>query len=96
MFIFALVVTTIGSTVIGFYFQVWAQKHTSSSHAAILLTLEPVFAALTSYVVAHERLGSRSLFGAALILIGILLAELKGGMPTSPDPLEVPAASGQN
>jgi drug/metabolite transporter (DMT)-like permease len=96
LFIFALVVTSIGSTVIGFYFQVWAQKHTSSSHAAILLTLEPVFAAVTSWLVAHEHLGSRSLFGAVLILAGILLAELKGGVPASPDPLEVPAASGQN
>jgi drug/metabolite transporter (DMT)-like permease len=96
LFIFALVVTSIGSTIIGFYFQVWAQKHTSSSHAAILLTLEPVFAALTSWVVAHEHLGSRSLFGAVLILAGILLAELKGDVPTSPDPLEVPAPTGQN
>ena len=84
MFIFALLITSIVSTVIGFYFQVWAQKHTTSSHAAILLTLEPVFAALTSWLVAHERLGPRALFGGALILAGILLAELKGSTPVAP------------
>jgi drug/metabolite transporter (DMT)-like permease len=42
------------------------------------LTLEPVFAGLTSYVFAGERLGPRALAGAALILSGILIAELTG------------------
>jgi drug/metabolite transporter (DMT)-like permease len=45
---------------------------------AILFTLEPVFAALTSYVVLHERLGPRGLTGGGLILAGILVAELLG------------------
>jgi hypothetical protein len=44
-----------------------------------------VFAALTSYVVLHERLGARALLGAALILTGILLAELKGPMQSAAD-----------
>ena len=95
MFIFALLVTSIVSTVIGFYLQVWAQKHTSSTHAAILLTLEPVFAALTSWLVAHERLGPRALFGAALILFGILMAELKGATPVAPGSPEPSVYSAQ-
>ena len=36
--------------------QVWVQRNTDSSHVALLLTLEPVFAGLTSYVFAGERL----------------------------------------
>jgi drug/metabolite transporter (DMT)-like permease len=91
--IFAVLITSLGSTVMGFSFQVWAQKHTSSSHAAILLSLEPVFAAVTSWWLAHERLGSRNLAGAALIFVGILLAELKGAAPVaaeSPEPTASP------
>ncbi len=76
--VFAILVTAVGSTAIGFSLQVWAQQYTPPTHAAILFSLEPVFAALTSYVVLHERLGARALAGAALILAGILLAELKG------------------
>jgi drug/metabolite transporter (DMT)-like permease len=76
------VVATVG-TLLG---QVWAQKYAAPSHVALLLTLEPVSAAVISYVVEGERLGARSLAGAALILAGILLAELKGGAAAVAEP----------
>jgi drug/metabolite transporter (DMT)-like permease len=69
------------ATAVAFSVQVWAQQHTSPSHAAIVFTLEPVFAALTSFIFLHERLGLRALLGAVLILAGILLAEFKGPAP---------------
>ena len=53
----ALAITAIGSTVIGFSLQTWAQKYTSASHTAILVSMEPVFAAITAWVVSHEHLG---------------------------------------
>ncbi|MFZ0878713.1 MAG: DMT family transporter [Candidatus Acidiferrales bacterium] len=81
--IFAVLVTAIGCSVLGFTLQVWAQKHTTSTHAAILFTLEPVFAAITSFVVLHERLSGRSAAGAVLIFIAILLSELKGPVQAS-------------
>jgi drug/metabolite transporter (DMT)-like permease len=37
-----------------------------------------VFAGLTSYVLIGERLGSRALLGAVLILVGVLASELLG------------------
>lgn len=76
--VFAILITAIGSTVIGFSFQTWAQQHTSPSHTAILVSLEPVFAALTSWLLAREQFGARTLLGAALILAGIFLAEFRG------------------
>jgi drug/metabolite transporter (DMT)-like permease len=88
--IVAVLVTSIGSTVIGFSLQTWAQQHTSPSHTAILVSLEPVFAAITSWLLATEHFGARTLVGAALILAGILFAELKGPAPTiaeSPEPI---------
>jgi drug/metabolite transporter (DMT)-like permease len=79
----AVLVTGALATALAFSVQVWAQQHTSASHAAIVFALEPVFAALTSFAFFHERLGSRALLGSALILAGILLAELKGPAPAA-------------
>jgi drug/metabolite transporter (DMT)-like permease len=88
--ILAILITAIGSTVIGFSLQTWAQQHTSPSHAGIIFSLEPIFAAITSWLLAGERFGARTLAGAALILAGILIAELLDPAPTaadSPEPI---------
>ena len=84
-FFFALFVTVIGATVIAFSIHVWAQRHTSATHTALLFSLEPVFAGATSFFVTGERLGPRGFLGAALILGGILLAELRGPVHASAD-----------
>src|ERR1700678_3457099 len=83
--VFAVLVTALGSTAFGFTAQTWAQQYTSPTHTAILISLEPVFAALTSWLLAREHLGGRILLGAALIFAGILLAELKGPAPIAPE-----------
>ena len=83
--LFAILATAIGATVICFWLQTWAQQYASASHTAILVSLEPIFAAVTSWLVAHEHFGARMLAGAALIFAGILLAELKGPEPVSPE-----------
>lgn len=74
--IVALLVTSLLATAAAFTIQSWAQQHLPPTHTALLLTLEPVFAWATSFFFLGERLGSRSLFGAILILAGILLTEL--------------------
>ena len=77
-FIVGVIVTGIFATALTFAVQVWAQQYTSANHAAIIFSLEPVFAGFTSFVFFHERLGARALLGAALILGGILIAEVLG------------------
>ena len=86
--VFAILATAIGATVICFWLQTWAQQYASPSHTAVLVSFEPIFAALTSWIVSHERLSPRMLAGAALIFTGILLAELKGPAPASPESTE--------
>ena len=82
--ILALAITSLLATAAAFTIQSWAQQHLPPTHTALLLTLEPVFAWLISFLFLHERLSHRSLAGAALILTGILLTEL---LPTpSPTP----------
>jgi drug/metabolite transporter (DMT)-like permease len=83
--IFAVLVTAFGSTVIGFSFQTWAQQYTPPAHTAIFISLEPVFAVLTSWLLAREHLTARILGGGGLILLGILIAELRGPAPTIPE-----------
>ena len=83
--VLGVLVTALGSTVIGFSFQTWAQQYTTPSHTAIFISLEPVFAVFTSWLLAREHLGGRILLGAGLILAGILLAELKGPAPIAPE-----------
>lgn len=72
----ALAVTAVLATAAAFTIQSWAQQHLPASHTALIFTLEPVFAWLTSLIFLGERLGPRALTGAGLILGGILLAEL--------------------
>lgn len=73
----ALVVTSVLATALAFWIQTWAQARTTPTRAALIFSLEPVFAWLTSFVVEGEVLSARSAAGAGCILSGILLVELK-------------------
>ena len=75
---FAILFTGLICTAAAFSIQAWAQQFTPPTHTALIFALEPVFAALTSYVLLGEHLGTRGTIGAILILGGILMSELKG------------------
>ncbi|MBF3225637.1 DMT family transporter, partial [Pseudomonas aeruginosa] len=60
----------------GFTLQVVAQKHAIASHAAIILSLEAVFAAIAGALFLAETLHLRGYFGCALMLAGMLVAQL--------------------
>ena len=85
----AIGVCAVFATAVAFTVQLWAQQYTSPSHAAILFALEPVFAVITSYFVLHERLTSRAIKGAVLVIAGIVIAEMLGApaAPESPEPI---------
>jgi drug/metabolite transporter (DMT)-like permease len=72
----ALLITAVLATAAALSIQSWAQSILPSTHTALMLTLEPVFAWITSYLVLGERLGLRPASGAGLILCGIALTEL--------------------
>lgn len=86
-----IAICAVFATAVAFSIQLWAQQYTTSSHAAIIFTLEPVFAVITSYVLIGERLTGRSIFGALFVLAGILIAEMFGPpvAPESPEPVFV-------
>jgi len=70
--------TAVASTVVCLLAQTWAQARTSAVRAALIFALEPVFAALWSVALGRERLGGGELWGGALIVLGIVAAELGG------------------
>ncbi len=72
----ALIIAAALATAAAFSIQSWAQSILPSTHIALLLTLEPVFAWITSFLVMGEHLGLRPAIGALLILLGIVLTEL--------------------
>jgi drug/metabolite transporter (DMT)-like permease len=73
--VIALAVAAILATAVAFTVQSWAQQILPATHTAVLVTMEPVFAWLTSWAVLGERLGLRSGAGALLILAGICITE---------------------
>jgi len=72
----ALAIAAVLATAAAFSIQSWAQSILPPTHTALLLTMEPVFAWITSFLVIGERLGLRPAAGALLILAGIALTEL--------------------
>jgi drug/metabolite transporter (DMT)-like permease len=58
--------------------QTWAQSHLTATRAAIVMTLEPVFAALFAVLLGGEVLTARMLLGGALVLAAMYLVELLG------------------
>lgn len=72
----ALGIAAVLATAAAFSIQSWAQSILPSTHTALIMTMEPVFAWITSYLVMGERLGVRPASGALLILVAIALTEL--------------------
>jgi drug/metabolite transporter (DMT)-like permease len=71
----AVLVTGIFASALGFVIQTWAQSKTTATKAALVITMEPVFAGLFGYLLAGDRLGPAGWVGAGIILAGMLIAE---------------------
>lgn len=72
----AIAVTAILGSALAFFVQAGAQRIVPPTRTAIILTCEPVFAGIFG-AIAGERIGLRGWLGAACILVGILIAELR-------------------
>jgi drug/metabolite transporter (DMT)-like permease len=56
--------------------QTWAQAHLPPTRTAIIMSMEPVFAALFAVLLGGEAATSRMLVGGALVLAAMLIVEL--------------------
>jgi drug/metabolite transporter (DMT)-like permease len=75
----AILYTGVFSIAVGFTLQVIAQKHTPTNDAAIIMSLEAVFAVLFGWLFLHEILLPIQISGCGLILAAVMLVQVKNG-----------------
>jgi len=61
---------------VAYSLQIYGQKNSPASHAAILFSLESVFAALGGWFILNEFLSGRAILGCILMLAGMLISQL--------------------
>lgn len=65
---------------VAYTLQVIGQKHALPSHAAVILSMESVFASIGGLLILSEHFGIKEYFGCAFMLAGILLAQMPKGV----------------
>jgi len=75
----AILYTGVVSIAIGFTLQVVAQKHTPANDAALIISLESVFAVLFGWLFLRESLLPVQITGCILILAAVVLVQVKNG-----------------
>ncbi|SDQ13942.1 Permease of the drug/metabolite transporter (DMT) superfamily [Paraburkholderia fungorum] len=61
---------------VAYTIQVVAQRYAAPSHAAVIFSMEGVFAALAGWFVLGETLSERALIGCALMLAGLIVCQV--------------------
>jgi drug/metabolite transporter (DMT)-like permease len=61
---------------VAFTLQVVCQKHCPPGPAAVIMSMEAIFAALAGYMILNQTLSARAVAGCALILCGVLIVQL--------------------
>jgi len=77
-FVTLLAYCAVFPTAVALLWQMRAQRYMSSARAALIFCFEPLFAALTSWLVMGERLAGTQWVGGALILLGMIGASAPG------------------
>jgi drug/metabolite transporter (DMT)-like permease len=73
----SVIYTAIISLALGYTLQIWGQKHTPPTDAAILLSMESVFAAISGVLILGETLLPIQVAGCVLIALAAVLAQLR-------------------
>jgi drug/metabolite transporter (DMT)-like permease len=73
----AIVYTAFFSLGLCYTLQIWAQRHTPPADAALILSLESVFAVLSGWLLLNEHLAVLQALGCALIFIAVILSQFK-------------------
>ena len=79
----ATIYTAVFSLGLCYTLQVWAQKHTSPTDAALILSLESVFAVLAGWFLLSEKLAPIQVFGCVCIFLAVMLSQFKERKPQS-------------
>lgn len=80
----AVLLTAVAATAVAFFVQTWAQAHLHPTRAAVVMTMEPVFAGVFGVAIGGDDLTGRTVAGALLVLVAMYVVEL---VPRSRDKL---------
>lgn len=80
----AILFCSIFASIFAFLLQLQFQKYVSSTKAAIIFSLEPVFATITAAIYLHEQLTIQFYIGALMIFFAILLSEKRAKQKVIP------------
>jgi drug/metabolite transporter (DMT)-like permease len=69
--------TAVLSAAIAYTLQLYAQRGVAASNAALILSLEAVFAAVGGYIFLEERFTIRQLAGCILMFVAIIISQIK-------------------
>ena len=61
---------------IAFVLQIYAQKNISPAPAAIIFSLEGVFATIAAWIILSQILNINNILGCSFILVGVLISQL--------------------
>ena len=75
----AVLLTAMAATALAFFIQTWAQARLSPTRAAVVMTMEPVFAGIFGVAIGGDTLGVRTVLGAVLVLAAMYAVELGPG-----------------
>ncbi|MFZ5353817.1 MAG: DMT family transporter [Bacillota bacterium] len=73
----SLLFSAVLCTAFAFWVQTTIQQYTSASHIALVITMEPVFGALTSYLFLGEILGFKGIMGGICIVGAMIVTEIQ-------------------
>ncbi|NOH02907.1 MAG: DMT family transporter [Chloroflexi bacterium] len=75
--LFAIAYTAFLSLGLCYTLQIWARRHTPPADAALILSLESVFAVISGWLLLDERLAPLQIAGAVLIFAAVILSQFK-------------------
>ena len=68
---------------VGYTLQVWGQRHTPPTDAALILGLEAVFAVIAAWLVLKQTLLPIQILGCVIILAAVMISQLKAIKPAA-------------
>ena len=68
---------------IAFSLQIYAQKNIDEAPAAIIYSLEGVFAAVAAWIILNQILGISNIIGCVLILLAVIISQLFPGVKSN-------------
>lgn len=80
---FTILYAGIMSSGVAYTLQIIGQRYTAPTVATLLMSLESVFAALSGWLILHEKMSVKEFCGCVLVFAAVILAQLVDTTPSS-------------